>query len=237
MRTPPPPAACIPHNGRGTSLAPNHAPLMDDGRRRRAARDGVCRTTRTRCARDVGLPRRLLATSPRRRGRPAVHLSESRRAMGPVSERAPRAGDPLAQRSALARCRAGAGSIAAGVGLRRLGAGFRFVNEPSRGTLRLRLAITAVRAADPALDVLTAVGETWPARPDGPLSSGLRQFIDAASIEGEIRDAETNALLAEGVDRRRTDAPPIATWAQLDQALQFWADRTCARLEARTGRR
>jgi len=120
---------------------------------------------------------------------------------------------------------------------RRLGAGFRFVNEPSRGTLRLRLAITAVRAADPALDVLTAVGETWPARPDGPLSSGLRQFIDAASIEGEIRDAETNALLAEGVDRRRTDAPPIATWAQLDQALQFWADRTCARLEARTGRR
>src|SRR5689334_14731678 len=53
---------------------------------------------------------------------------------------------------------------------RRLGAGLRVVREPSPGTLRLRLAITAVRAADPALDVLEAVGETWPARPDGPLS-------------------------------------------------------------------
>jgi len=54
-------------------------------------------------------------------------------------------------------------------------------------------------------------------------------------IEGEIRDAQTNALLAEGVDRRRRGAPPLETWAEVDRAFAFWADRACARLEARTG--
>ena len=54
-------------------------------------------------------------------------------------------------------------------------------------------------------------------------------------IEGEIRDAQTNALLAEGVDRRQRGAPPLETWAEVDRAFAFWADRACARLEARTG--
>lgn len=119
----------------------------------------------------------------------------------------------------------------------RLGDGFEIAEEPSPGTLRLRLAITEARASDPVLDVLTSTGETGPDRVDGTLAPELRQFIDAASIEGEIRDAETDALLAQGLDRRRKDAPPIVTWAELDRALAFWVDRTCSRLETRTGRR
>lgn len=55
-----------------------------------------------------------------------------------------------------------------------------------------------------------------------------------AQIEGEIRDALTDRLLAAGVDRRPEDAPPIATWADVERALTFWADRTFAHLEART---
>ena len=120
---------------------------------------------------------------------------------------------------------------------RRLGDGFQLVQEASPGTLRLRLAITEARASDPALDVLTAVGDARADRSDGALSPELGRFIAAAAIEGELRDAQTNALLAQGIDRRRKDAPAIATWAQLDGELEFWVDRTCARLEARTGRR
>jgi hypothetical protein len=71
----------------------------------------------------------------------------------------------------------------------------------------------------------------------GPIGSELRRFINAAAIEGEIRDAATDELLAQGIDRRRPGAPPIATWADLDRAFAFWADRVCSRLEARTGRR
>ena len=116
---------------------------------------------------------------------------------------------------------------------RRLGDGFELVEEPSPGTLRLRLAITATRSSDPVLDVLTATAEDQTTRDDGPLAPEMRRFIDAGSIEGEIRDAVTNELLAQGLDRRRKDRPAITTWADLDRALEFWVDRMGARLERR----
>src|SRR5262249_60502332 len=68
----------------------------------------------------------------------------------------------------------------------------------------------------------------------GPLDSETRRFIAAASIEGEIRDAQTNVLLAEGIDRRRSDVPPHETWADVDRAFASWAERVFGRLEART---
>jgi hypothetical protein len=120
----------------------------------------------------------------------------------------------------------------------RLGAGFRLVTEPAPGTLRLRLAITEARASDPVVDVLTATPEDEEAiGGTGPIGTELAAFIDAAAIEGEIRDAVTGELLAQGIDRRRAGAPPrLPTWEALDRSLAFWADRTCARLEARTKR-
>lgn len=120
----------------------------------------------------------------------------------------------------------------------RLGRGFRVVTEPEPGTLRLRLAITAARASDPVVDVLTASPDEDDAGGDaGALSAELAAFVDAAAIEGEIRDAESDELLAQGIDRRAQGAPPrLPTWDALDRALVFWADRVCARLEARTGR-
>ena len=51
----------------------------------------------------------------------------------------------------------------------------------------------------------------------------------------EIRDAQTNALLSEGIDRRRPGAPAVETWADVDRGFARWAERACARLEARTG--
>ena len=120
---------------------------------------------------------------------------------------------------------------------RRLGRGFELVEKPSPGTLLLRLAITEARAADPVLDVLTATGDDESRRLEGDLPSEMRRFIESAAIEGEIRDAETNAILVQGIDRRRGNAPPIETWQQLDGALQSWIDRMCSRLEARTSQR
>jgi len=73
-----------------------------------------------------------------------------------------------------------------------------------------------------------------PPPPAGPIDPELRRFIEAAAIEGEIRDAQTNELLAAGVDRRREGAPPIDTWAAIHRALDSWAERLCARLARRT---
>jgi len=121
----------------------------------------------------------------------------------------------------------------------RLGAGFAVVTTPGPGTLRIRLAVTEARASDPIVDVLTATPEDDAnlAGGTGAIGTELQKFIEAAAIEGEIRDASTNELLAEGIDRRRGAPQHIATWEALDRALGFWADRTCSRLEARTRRR
>src|SRR5437667_272344 len=103
--------------------------------------------------------------------------------------------------------------------------------------LLLLAAVTEARASDPILDVLRAHGGAAKAA-DGPLHPETRRFIEAAQIEGEIRDAATNQLLAAGVDRRRRQgAMPVDTWAEVARAMDFWADRVCSRLEARAGKR
>ena len=119
----------------------------------------------------------------------------------------------------------------------RLGAGFRLVDQPGPGVMRIRLAITDARASDPILDVLRARGTRLSPPSSGPIDPELRRFIEAAAIEGEIRDAQTGELLAAGVDRRRREgAPPLDTWAAIEGALDAWTERVCARLERRTQR-
>jgi hypothetical protein len=119
----------------------------------------------------------------------------------------------------------------------RLGERFRFVDQPGPAVMRIHLAITDAHASDPVLDILTASRGTGRPHPagDGPLDGATRAFLASAVLEGEIRDAQTNALLAEGVDRRRRGAVALETWADVDRAFAFWADRMCTRLEARTG--
>jgi hypothetical protein len=120
-----------------------------------------------------------------------------------------------------------------------LGDGFRVVDQAGPGVMRIRLAITDAHASDPVLDILTAKRGTGRPHPagDGPLHPETRRFLASAMIEGEIRDAQTNALLAERVDRHRRDAPALETWAEVDRRFALWAERACARLEARTGAR
>ena len=116
----------------------------------------------------------------------------------------------------------------------RLARDFRFVDKPGPGVLRIRLAITDADASDPVLDVLSAPrgsGRPHPAG-NGALDAETRRFLEAAVIEGDIRDAKTNTLLAAGVESRRPGAPPFRTWAEVDQAFAFWADRLSTRLEA-----
>jgi hypothetical protein len=122
---------------------------------------------------------------------------------------------------------------------RRIGEGFALVDAPGPGVMRIRLGITEARASDPILDVLTAKGDAASQdRSDGPLHPETRRFVDAGAIEGEIRDAQSGELLAQGVQRRRhgKSALPMGTWAEVERAFDAWADRVFGRIEAQTGR-
>src|SRR5262249_14021643 len=110
---------------------------------------------------------------------------------------------------------------------RRLGTAFALVDRPDGGVMRIRLAITQARASDPVLDVLRARSGGDVTAGDGALHPETRRFIENARIEGEIRDARTDRLLAAGVDQRRHNgAFRFDTWADVDHALEFWAART-----------
>ena len=119
----------------------------------------------------------------------------------------------------------------------RLGRSFTVVDAPGPGVLVIRLGITEARASDPVLDVLTASGgsDAAPAS-DGPLPPEVAKFVANAAIEGEVQDAQTKVLLAQGVDRRPPGVAPATTWGELDQRFARWADRVCGGLAARTGR-
>ena len=118
----------------------------------------------------------------------------------------------------------------------RLGSGFKLVDKAEPGTLRLRLALTEARTSDPVIDKRTVTPEHEVSfRGTGPLGKELAAFIDAAVIEGEIRDAVTGELLGQGIDRRASGSmPPLPTWEALDWVLAFWADGVFTRLESRT---
>jgi len=119
----------------------------------------------------------------------------------------------------------------------RLGGGFRLVDQPGPGVMRIRLGMTEARATDPILDVFTVPPGGKPAVGGGnAVNAETRRFLDAAIIEGEIVDAENGEVLAQGVDGPRgANAPALDTWAAVDRGLARWVDRLCARLEARTG--
>lgn len=75
----------------------------------------------------------------------------------------------------------------------------------------------------------------WPAS-DGPLPPEVAKFVANAAIEGEVQDAQTKVLLAQGVDRQPPGVAPATTWGELDQRFARRADRVCGGLAARTGR-
>src|SRR5439155_1448962 len=105
---------------------------------------------------------------------------------------------------------------------RRLGEGFRLVEEPGPGVMRIRLGITEARASDPILDVLRARGEK---RGD---DHATHPIVDARLRRGHGRAGfDRRAPRARGVRRR---AQPRFRRAA-EQALRTAAEREGSRGE------
>jgi len=107
---------------------------------------------------------------------------------------------------------------------------FRLVDRPSPGTLRVRLGLTHARQADPVLDVFTfAVPPTLVVSDDQFLAPATEALVSTVAVEGEVTDAVTNAVLAEGVDRRRTHT--LRSWGDVRAAADRWAAWFAGRIQ------
>lgn len=119
----------------------------------------------------------------------------------------------------------------------RLGADYRLVDAAGPGVLRVRLAVTAARREDRALDVFTFAVPPEHRVPDAEaLHPATHALVVAAAIEGELSDAVTGEVVAAGVDLRG-ERRALRTWGDVRAALDRWAAWLAGRLREARGER
>ena len=107
---------------------------------------------------------------------------------------------------------------------------YPLVDEPGPGVLRIRCAITDVKASRPLLNTITAV------TPIGLGIStvkkgitGTHTFVGEASMEAELLDSQTNEQVAAVIDRKAAGKAKVikgmTKWGHAKDAFNFWAKR------------
>ena len=117
-----------------------------------------------------------------------------------------------------------------------LGKKYRFVSNPGRDVMRIRIALSESDSSNVPLDVVSSV------IPIGIAISALKRVtfgsgtsVGSASAEFEVQDSQTGQRLAAAVDRRigskytfRFDK--FSRWHATKAAFDHWADRLKDRL-------
>jgi len=116
---------------------------------------------------------------------------------------------------------------------------YTIVEAPESGTMRIRLALTEATGSTVAGDIITTY------LPPGilintakRLSTGTSAFVGQATGEIEIVDIVTNRRLAAAVDKRsggKNYEGSLSTWADVEQACDYWSERLRQRLEELRG--
>jgi hypothetical protein len=118
---------------------------------------------------------------------------------------------------------------------------YQIVDRAEPGALHLRVAITDAHGAHvvantvskivPQLRVLTTVGG---------LATDTQLLVGRAGVEAELLDSVTHERLAAAVDRRagtKAIRGGISTWADVQNAFDFWSERLRTRLADLRGAR
>lgn len=111
--------------------------------------------------------------------------------------------------------------------------GYKVVDQPGPGVLRVRVAITDVKPSKPVANTLSTIV------PVGIVVSGATKAVSGdnlgtgeAATEMEFLDAQSGERLAAAVDRRQGGKMVFrGTWEDTKQAFDFWAKRFRERLD------
>ena len=114
---------------------------------------------------------------------------------------------------------------------------YTFVNKPSEGTMRLRVAITEARGSKVVMDTISSI------IPIGvalglvkKVATGTNLSVGKASIELEIQDSQTGERLAAAVDERAGRKytgkfDKFDKYHTVEDAFDYWAKKLKKRLE------
>jgi len=113
---------------------------------------------------------------------------------------------------------------------------FEFTPTPGAGVLRLRVALTNVKASNPALGTVTSV------IPVGLAVSVVKKGITGshigvgeASFEAELLDTETGEVIGAAIDRHEGEkykiGKTVSKWGHVKDVFDYWAKSLKTRLE------
>ena len=111
--------------------------------------------------------------------------------------------------------------------------GYKVVDRPGPGVLRVRVAITEMKPANPTANTMSTI------IPVGMVVSAATKAVSddnlgtgEAATEMELLDAQSGERLAAAVDRRQGGKMAFrGKWEDTKQAFDFWAKRFRERLD------
>lgn len=118
---------------------------------------------------------------------------------------------------------------------------YQMVTSPEPNTLRVSVAIIKLKEANVAMEtVSTVVPQARLLTSITNAGSKSPAFVGQASIQANIVDAETNALLAEGADARvggyTLSSVSLNSWTDVENIMKLWVTRSTYNLcNARKG--
>jgi hypothetical protein len=115
---------------------------------------------------------------------------------------------------------------------------YDMVAQPGADTLRAQVALVDAEQSMPVLDIISTIPAPMNVLALGSalknLATGKPAFTGEASVEWKVLDSRTGEVFAAGVDRRvgkkKLEADSFNSWADVYDALKYWAEQARYRL-------
>lgn len=113
---------------------------------------------------------------------------------------------------------------------------FRITNQSGPRTMRIRVALIDAQESAPVMDTIsTYIPQARLVQSVLSLGSDTAGFVGEASAEAEVLDAQSNVLLAAGVDRRAgtkaLSGGTFSAWGDVRRAFDAWSGQFVRNLD------
>lgn len=115
---------------------------------------------------------------------------------------------------------------------------FRITDQPGPRTMRIRVALTDAQESAPVFDTIsTYIPQARLVQSILSLGSDTAGFVGDATAEAEVLDAQSNVVLAAGVDRRAgtkaLGGGTFSAWGDVRRAFDTWSSQFVRNLNLR----
>lgn len=113
---------------------------------------------------------------------------------------------------------------------------YEMVQAPGATVMRLRIALTDVDSANPAMNTVSTVLPVGLVISSGKkLATGSHAFVGKAGVEVDLLDSTSGQRIGAAIDERAGGKNPFnGRWGDAKKAFDYWAERMRERLQRLT---